>query len=274
MKMARYKKTMLQTTIPKIHWIESVWQPSTMGNVMEQISAKRNAILDQGLRPDMLQRDIKRSKISKSDVRGQNNGADKNDNDTGAPASGNAPRSSEGDVMIPANSATDTTNYDGSDNAMDLDSSDTKDGQSATRRTSRSVKRSGPCVFGCTTTTNIRNGVQIWKTLPKPCPWPEISDGSVLCNRCYSKGIALRNRQAAERSMRSSLDSLDRKRRLERDHSGATTRNVRMRIDTASGTSQESINVNTSDGHEIARDNYVTTERPPGCDAAMLRWKK
>ena len=40
-----------------------------------------------------------------------------------------------------------------------------------TRHNVRKNTRTGPCVFGCDTTTNIRKGVQVWKIPPVPCPW-------------------------------------------------------------------------------------------------------
>ena len=64
----------------------------------------------------------------------------------------------------------------------------------------RRAIRHGPCHFGCEFTTNVRNGVQVWKAPLVPSPWPGVGDDAALCNKCYSRGVALRKRAIQEAS--------------------------------------------------------------------------
>ena len=65
--------------------------------------------------------------------------------------------------------------------------------------------RQGPCKkCESTTTTNIKKGVQIWRNPPKPIPWPNIGPEDPICNKCYFKGLALRNKDEKQQSDKSS----------------------------------------------------------------------
>ena len=61
------------------------------------------------------------------------------------------------------------------------------------RRVQRKAPLQGPCVFGCTTSTNTIASArtrQRWYRVPAQSPWPGIPPGEVLCMKCYSWGIS------------------------------------------------------------------------------------
>ena len=51
--------------------------------------------------------------------------------------------------------------------------------------------RQGPCVFGCQRSAKQRAGRQVWMGVPRPKPWSDIDDNSVLCSKCYERGLTL-----------------------------------------------------------------------------------
>ena len=47
----------------------------------------------------------------------------------------------------------------------------------------RKAPRQGPCAFGCTTTTNIKKGVQVWRNPAMPSPWPGVGSRCLFVQR-------------------------------------------------------------------------------------------
>ena len=62
-KVARNSKSALQIKHPRAHWVSTKWESNAMAEIPGKISEKRKGILDQELQPDMLQRNIKRSRV-------------------------------------------------------------------------------------------------------------------------------------------------------------------------------------------------------------------
>ena len=72
------------------------------------------------------------------------------------------------------------------------------------RRKPPKVAITGPCIFGCTTSTKANptsRAKQRWCHVPSPSPWPGVASGEVLCMKCYSWGVgnprASRRRRSA-----------------------------------------------------------------------------
>ena len=131
-----------------------------MSDIMDKIAAKRKAILGQELHVDMIQRDIKKSKVPPTPgTDGSQNVSGQYENATG-----------------------DDCNADGGGNNAEQDKGGAKriakgnsgPAEPASRGTSSTDKRRstrrGRCVFGCPATTNLRKGVQVWNIVPVPSP--------------------------------------------------------------------------------------------------------
>ena len=151
--------------LPRVQWVVPKWQPSGMGAIMEK--NKRKMLQGRKIQPDMAQRTLRlRARQDKPGRIGQ----------AGTVADRRNPEAEQVERQ--------EDNKEGDNNA----DAPSGDDSNPTRRSM--AKRSGPCHFGCTTTTNVRNGVQIWKAPPSPSPWPGVAKTASLCSKCYSKGIA------------------------------------------------------------------------------------
>ena len=178
-----------------------------MGDIMDKLARKRKVIEGNELCPDMTQRNIRlrmhQGKCEHSTAASTNAVVSTDNNDDGDEQGEETGEINVGNSMQIVPVSRDDVEQPQTSHAL------------ATLSTMSKATRRGPCHFGCTTTTNIRNGVQVWKATPQPSPWPNVGKNAALCNRCYCKGIALRNRLAAETSMRQSLEASDRKRKAQ-----------------------------------------------------------
>ena len=159
---------------------------------MRNLERKRKEVADSDLCPDMLQRSIRLKKRCNANT-AQANAA------TGAcDDNGNNKQGGAGSGSIPAQEL--TTNEGRPTHANHGGDQSTIAETTQTGTTRNKAIRRGPCFFGCPTTTNARNGVQIWKAPTTPTPWPKLPKSAALCNKCYCKGIALRRRTTEEAS--------------------------------------------------------------------------
>jgi hypothetical protein len=209
-RFAKKSEDGLMTKMPRVQWFKPKWEASVMGEIMEQLENRRRQLQSHEICPDMRQRTLRlstqRAECKKDTGIGTDNG--------NAPSGGAQAQCQTVIAQMDSGQVSEHERAGGPLGNANQDET-TKDIWSKGR------KRIGPCHFGCTQTTNVRNGVQIWKAPPSPSPWPGIGSGASLCNRCYSKGIALRRRQNAERAMQASLDASDERMRLVREGGGA-----------------------------------------------------
>ena len=206
-KYAKISDEGLKTKMPRVPWITPKWSPSAMGDILGQLATKRKSMQGKETLPDMMQRTLQLT-----DTRGKRVC-------TGSTTTPKQPENIQQNAN-PVPEAEDIIRYPDVANVLPSTTS-TEMVTIANEGRHRTGARSGPCAFGCAITTNIRNGRQVWKIPPKPCPWRNIAADASLCNRCYSKGVALRDKAAAEFSMRRELETLD-KRRLDHAIAAAT----------------------------------------------------
>jgi hypothetical protein len=60
------------------------------------------------------------------------------------------------------------------------------------KRKSVKMPLSGPCIFGCPTSTKstaLARTRERWHKVPHPSPWPGVRAGEVLCMKCYNSGV-------------------------------------------------------------------------------------
>ena len=221
------------TRLPRITWIRPVWQPDAMNDILVKLSHKRKALSEQELLPDMRQRNVRMcptpsrtaDTVQKAcNLRPEGGGGSDPDNTTASTTTadtGNNNREMDAEVNTVEK---ETTTKKEASTAADLASRTTitdSDGRQSDnqhvgygtatgeyttnngaqgRANGRNASRQGPCVFGCTTTTNINKEVQVWRNPPKPSPWPNVWPDASLCNKCYFRGMTLRKKGIEEAS--------------------------------------------------------------------------
>jgi hypothetical protein len=187
-KYAKSEPDGLKTRLPRVTWLKHEWSPSVVGCIMRDLLPKRKEMDANGECPDMAQRNLRLKKGTRTDPPPATSPGS-------ASASGTGEESRGDDGHDDSDRGTTTNGADapaiGGNDDVRTNNGVATASASFYRRSTR--KRQGPCAFGCGTTTNVRNGVQIWKALPRPCPWPSLPLDSVLCNKCYSKGNDFEN---------------------------------------------------------------------------------
>ena len=53
----------------------------------------------------------------------------------------------------------------------------------------KEAARSGPCIFGCLFTSQVKAGRPVWKATPSPSPWASVAPGTTLCKKCYDRAM-------------------------------------------------------------------------------------
>jgi hypothetical protein len=92
---------------------------------------------------------------------------------------------------------------------------------------SSSVKRArtGPCAFGCSTSTQTKNSKTVWMAVPNPSPWSTVLPGESLCRKCYDRAqrTAKRSRHATALRRREDLQDAGEPAQLSRRLSSKTS---------------------------------------------------
>ena len=157
---ANMSEEKLNAPMPRYIWYKAVWTPNVLADTCTMMAAKRLDAKwrDDILVPDLVPKDARITELPK-----------------------NAFSTSEGAGKTGEAQATATAAA-----------------AAATAVTTKSKARTGPCSFGCETTTarQPRTGKPQWSSVPSPSPWPDKQPGETLCKKCYDKALALNKRKA------------------------------------------------------------------------------